>query len=314
MREQLPWVVPGATFLGATATWENSKAVLVGVPLDVTTSFRPGTRFAPRRIREISEVLEEYSLFLDRALSEVGIYDAGDLVLTPGEVAESLARIEECVSRLAEKHKKVALLGGEHLLTYPTVKALSKFFPDLAVIQWDAHADLRPEYLGAIFSHSTVMHLIGQLGVPIYQMGIRSVALEEAAIVRSLRRDDNPGSSPVEGQRTRAQRSNTPGRLASAFFGEEVVAGLGQVLPELEGRPIYVTCDIDVLDPAYAPGTGTPEPGGVTPREIFAAIGYLRRLKVVGFDVVEVNPIVDWCDCTSLLAAKIVRELLLTLT
>lgn len=313
MPARLPLVEPGGAFLGATATWENSKVVLVGVPLDVTTSFRPGTRFAPRRIRQVSEGLEEYSLLFDRTLAEAGLYDAGDLTLTPGEVAESLARIEECVSRLAEERKRVALLGGEHLLTYPAVKALSKFFPDLAVIQWDAHADLRQDFLGAVFSHATVMHLVDRLGVPIYQMGIRSVAPEEAAVVRARRRDNPLRGSRAGGEGSPAQPGNTPGRPAGAFFAEEVVAGLGQVLPELEGRPIYVTCDIDVLDPAYAPGTGTPEPGGVTPREIFAAIGYLRRLKVVGFDVVEVNPMVDVGDCTSLLAAKIVRELLLSL-
>lgn len=306
MPARLPWVEPGGAFLGATATWENSKVVLVGVPLDVTTSFRPGTRFAPRRIRQVSEGLEEYSLLFDRTLAEAGLYDAGDLTLTPGEVAESLARIEECVSRLAEERKRVALLGGEHLLTYPAVKALSKFFPDLAVIQWDAHADLRPDYLGAAFSHATVMHLIRALGLPVFQMGIRSVAPEEAAVVRSLRRaagrqDEKEGSAP-------AQQSG-----AGALFVGEVLAALEQILPELGSRPVYVTCDIDVLDPAYAPGTGTPEPGGVTPREIFAAIGYLRRLRVVGFDVVEVNPMVDFGDCTSLLAAKIVRELLLSL-
>lgn len=303
----LPWVEPGGSFLGALATWENSKVALVGIPLDVTTSFRPGTRFAPSRIRQVSVGLEEYSLLFDRHLAEAGLFDAGDLTLPPGELTVSLKRIEECVSRLAEERKIVALLGGEHLLTYAAVKALSKFFPDLAVIQWDAHADLRPDYLGAAFSHATVMHLVRGLGLPVFQLGVRSVAPEEAQTVHLLRRaagchEDAKGTGP----------SGERGPAGGLFVGE-IVAGLKQILSELRGRPIYLTCDIDVLDPAYAPGTGTPEPGGVAPQEIFAAIGCLQGLRLVGFDVVEVNPMVDFGDCTSLLAAKIVRELLLCL-
>jgi agmatinase len=283
----LPWVEPGHAFLGATAAWEDSRTVLVGVPLDATASFRPGARFAPRRIRQMSDGLEEYSLRLGRTLAEAGLYDAGDLLLAPGAVAPSLGRIEECVAWLAARGKRVALLGGEHLLTYPAVKALARAFPGLVVLQWDAHADRRPEYLGEEMSHATVMHLVDRLGVPVYQMGIRSRAAEELAAVRPLL----GGCGPI--------------------FPEEVAAGMAQVLPELRGRPLYLSCDIDVLDPAYAPGTGTPEPGGVAPREIFAAIGHLRGLNLVGFDVVEVNPLVDVGDCTSLLAAKIVRELVL---
>lgn len=301
----LPGVRPAGAFLGATADWEESRAVLVGVPLDVTTSFRPGTRFAPDRIRQISEGLEEYSLGFDRSLAEAGLYDAGNLDLTPGEVCLSLDRIETCVGRLVEAGKKIALLGGEHLLTYPVVKALGRIFPDLVVIQWDAHADLRPDYFGAGFSHATVMHLIRGLGLPVFQMGIRSVAPEEVGVVRSLRR----GAA----RENHAAQVRPPRGGSGALFVDEVVSALREIEPELAGRPVYLTFDIDVLDPAYAPGTGTPEPGGVTPREIFTAIECLRRLNLVGFDVVEVNPLVDSGDCTSLLAAKIVRELVLCL-
>lgn len=297
----LPPTVPGGRFLGASASWETSRVVLVGVPLDVTVTYRPGTRFAPARIRQVSEALEEYSLRLNRSLSEIGLGDAGDLVLAPGEVEASLARVEECAIRVAEEGRRAAFLGGEHLLTYAVVKGLLKVYPDLAVLHWDAHADLRSDYMGREFSHATVMRMVAGLGVPLYQMGVRSLAPEEVDFLRAFY--GLPSSGGLEG------RYLKPG--CGGFFPEEILSGMEQVLAELERRPVYLSLDVDVLDPAFAPGTGAPEPGGIAPPEVFRAIELLRRLDVVGFDLVEVNPLVDVADCTALLAAKMVRELLL---
>lgn len=289
MNVPVPWVRPTNGFLGAK-DGKAGQAVLLGVPLDVTCSFRPGARFGPGRIREVSDGLEEYSWRLERELSQLEFIDIGDLDMIPGNVEQSLARIEQSMTRLIERGCKIAVLGGEHLLTFPVVKTLKQRFTDLVVIQWDAHADRRTDYLGQELSHASVMHLIGALGIPVYQMGVRSIASEELDEVKALQNGELPG----------------------AFFTEEVLSPLIQVLPELRDRPVYLSCDIDVIDPAFAPGTGAPEPGGVAPREIFEAVVRLGDLNLVGFDVVEVNPMVDAGDCTSLLAAKLVRELLLT--
>lgn len=310
MAPSLPWVEPARTFLGATADWEKSRVVLVGAPLDVTSSFRPGTRFAPQRIREVSVGLEEYSLLFDRSLRQAALFDAGDLLLAPGAVGPSLDRVEECVAWLAAQGKKVALLGGEHLLTYAAVRGLAAAYEGLIVLHWDAHADRRQEYLGQELSHATVMHLVARLGIPLYQMGIRSLAPEEVAAVRPLLRRPalppaNRGDNPVPGGQAGSED------VSGGLYLEDLLAGLWAVLPALRSRPVYLSCDIDVLDPAYAPGTGTPEPGGVTPGEIFRAVGHLPGVNLVGFDLVEVNPLVDVGDCTSLLAAKITRELIL---
>ncbi|MGB9887479.1 MAG: agmatinase [Moorellales bacterium] len=290
-------------FLGANAGWEEARVVLVGVPLDDTVSFRPGTRLAPSRIREVSESLEEYSLRLDRSLEEVGPYDAGDLELVPGSTVENLERIEGCAAWVLESGKNLAVIGGEHLLTYGVIRALIKHYPDLVVLQWDAHADLRSEYQGARFSHATVMRRVRELGVPVYQVGIRSVAPEEREPVRELR------AQPV----LLSQGQPVSDKKQGAIWTEDLAAPVGELVSRLKGRPVYLSLDIDVVDPGYAPGTGCPEPGGVAPREVLQAIERLQELDLVGFDLVEVNPMVDAGDCTSFLAAKLIRELLLAM-
>jgi agmatinase len=292
-------------FLGASASWEGCRWVLVGIPLDDTASFRPGTRFAPARIREVSEGLEEYSLRLDRSLEEAGLHDLGDLRLVPGHTAGNLQQIEACVAWLAEQEKRIAVVGGEHLLTYGVLRALAGFYPDLAVLHWDAHADLRPEYLGSRLSHATTMHLVRDLGLSVYHLGIRSAAPEERALVSSLMKGTENGGQG--GSRSNPGLHSQRGRL----FAHRVAAPMAELVAQLRNHPVYLTCDIDVLDPAFAPGTGCPEPGGVEPEELFRAIGCLERVRLVGFDVVEVNPLVDVGDITSLVAAKLIRELLL---
>lgn len=267
---------------------EEAEAVIIGAPFDSTTSFRPGARFAPQLIRQVSYVLEEYSPELDGSLEEVRFFDAGNLDMPAGAPGPALSLLREAVAELAFKPGlRLFLLGGEHLVTLPAVEAALAFYPDLCVLQFDAHADLRHTYGGEKFSHATVMRRIAEIVGPrrVYQFGIRSGSREEFRF----------------------------GQENTSFFPYEITGPLETVLPELTGRPLYVTIDIDVVDPGYAPGTGTPEPGGVSAAEMIAVVRRLSALTIIGFDVVEVCPPADHSWTTAVLAAKIVREALIGL-
>ncbi len=257
----------GNVFIAAKADLEEARAVIYGMPMDWTASFRPGSRFGPRRIREVSLVLEEYSPHLGRELGEVPFYDAGDIPLPFGNPGRSLEKIGRFVAEVLQRDKMPIGLGGEHLVTWPVVREVYKHFPDLAVIHMDAHADLRTEYEGETLSHATPLRKIAELIGPenVIQLGIRSGTREEF---------EYAASSGIR------------------FHPFEVLKPLVEELPALAGRPVYVTVDIDVLDPAFAPGTGTPEPAGITSRELMESLHAIARseVKVVGADLVEVAP------------------------
>lgn len=279
---------PGG-FLAAHAD-AQAPIVLLGAPLDVTTSFRPGTRFAPGRVREVSDGLEEYSPALDRELADVPFFDAGDIVLPFGDVDRALLAIEAQIGAIAERGRFPLVLGGEHLLTLAAVRAMHRRHPDLAVVHIDAHADLRDDYLGQPLSHATVMRRVSEVIGPdnVYQLGVRSGTREEFAFGR---------------RQTRFYPLETGGSLLDAVYA---------VIDAIGARPTYITLDIDVIDPAFAPGTGTPEPGGVFPVHLLEALHRLQTLTVVGMDLVEVCPPEDHADITSVMAAKIVREAILS--
>lgn len=267
---------------------ENAPVVIFGVPLDETTSFRPGTRFGPSSTRESSHALEDYSLRQQKSLDSSDYYDAGDLVLPLGNAREALDVIKEAASEILASGRRFMAIGGEHLLTWALVNAMLERYPDLVVIQLDAHADLRQEFTGTQWSHGTVMRrVIDSLGPSrLFQLGIRSAdkgELEEAK-----------GLSEVH------------------FY--KVLEPLRTVLPKIGERPIYLSIDIDVIDPAFAPGTGVPEPGGVTSSEVLDALALMSGRNVVGADLVEVAPAYDSTGQTGLLAAAIVRECLLLLS
>jgi agmatinase len=266
-------------FLGSG---DAGDIVLFGVPLDLTTSFRPGTRFGPAAIREASDVLEEWSLALGRGLAEVPFRDLGDVDLPPGDLEGSLAAIESAAREIGAGQLPLAL-GGEHLTTWPLVRVAASRHPDLHIIQLDAHADLREDYHGLRLSHATVMRRCAELlgRERIHQFGIRSATPEEAA-------------------------------YAADMHPFEVLEPLRPTVDQLSDAPVYVTIDIDVADPAFAPGTGTPEPGGIDARELLSAVAALRGLNVVAADVVELSPAHDPGGITAVLAAKVVRELILT--
>jgi len=272
-----------AGFLGAGA-WEDARGVILGAPLDITASYRPGTRFGPERIRAVSSVLETYSLALDRDLGGVAYCDAGDLEMLPGNLQASLEAIRQGVAAVLEAGKTPFLLGGEHLVTVPAIEAYVKRFPDLALLHFDAHADLRSNYMGLAYSHASVLSQVKEVGVKdIYSFGVRSAAAEELTRKHDL----------------------------SGFYPFSVLQPLQKVAKNLQERPVYITLDIDVVDPAFAPGTGTPEPGGVTASEILAVTAIFKELTVVGFDLVEVCPPYDANGITAVLAAKLLREVLL---
>lgn len=250
---------------------------LYGVPYDRTASFRRGSRFGPDAIRWASDSIETYSPLLDRDLDDVPFVDAGDLDvdgLDPDAMIRVVGRdLPPCVP---------LVLGGEHTITLGVVGALTRRYPDLAVLQWDAHTDLRDEYDGRRIAHATVMRRLIDAGVPLAQLGIRAGTRAE-----------------FEFARTRA-----------LCCTRDVVVP-AEILARLEGRPLYLTVDIDVLDPSEAPGTGNPEPMGAAYRQLLDALRGLASQKIVGMDLVEVAPSWDSTGRTAVLAASLVREMIL---
>jgi agmatinase len=278
----------GNVFIKSHPSYEDSSVVLYGMPMDWTVSYRPGSRFGPARIREVSIGLEEYSAYLDRELEEVKYFDAGDIPLPFGNPQRSIDMIEDYIDQLLADGKIPFGMGGEHLVSWPVMKAIAKKNPDLAIIHMDAHTDLREEYEGEPLSHSTPIRKIAEHIGPenVYSFGIRSGMKEEF------------------------QWAKENGMHISKF---EVLEPLKKILPTLEGRPVYVTIDIDVLDPAHAPGTGTVDCGGITSKELLASIHAIAHsgVNVVGADLVEVAPIYDPSEQTANTASKLIREMLL---
>ncbi|MEE6451535.1 agmatinase [Gottfriedia acidiceleris] len=278
----------GNVFIKSHPSFEESKAVIYGMPMDWTVSFRPGSRFGPARIREVSIGLEEYSPYQDKELEEVKYFDAGDIPLPFGNAQRSLDMIEDYIDGLLAEGKFPLGMGGEHLVSWPVMKAMYKKYPDLAIIHFDAHTDLRDSYEGEPLSHSTpikkVCDLIGPKNV--YSFGIRSGMKEEFEWAKEV---------------------------GMNLFKFEVLEPLKKVLPTLAGRPVYVTIDIDVLDPAHAPGTGTLEAGGITSKEMIDSILAIANsdINVVGADLVEVAPVYDHAEQTQVAASKFIREILL---
>ena len=279
------WEARRPAFMASRDAAEGARVVLLGAPMDWTVSFRPGSRFGPGAIRMVSEALEEYSVYQERSLGDVAFYDAGDLILPFGNARDSLRLIEAAAGDLWEQGHFPFFLGGEHLITLGILRAAGRRYPDLAVLHLDAHADLRPAYLGQSESHASVMRRVLEEcpGVELLQFGIRSGTAEEFAFAREQ----------------------------TTLYPFEVVEPLYGVASELEGRPVYLTLDIDVVDPAFAPGTGTPEPGGITSRELLDALHVLKGMNLVGCDLVEVSPPYDQSQRTAILAAEAVRELIL---
>lgn len=276
-------------FIGADKSFEESEIVIFGAPYDSTTSFRPGTRFGPSAMRSESFGIETYSPYQDRDLeTDVSAHDAGDLELPFGAPDRALEMIETKADEILSAGKIPFLLGGEHLVTLGAVRATAKRHPGLCILHFDAHADLREDYLGVRLSHACVMKRCHDLlgDGRIWQFGIRSGTRYEFAFMKA-------------------------GHVTTEPFSVKTLASLS--LPE--GTPVYLTVDLDVLDPSEFPGTGTQEAGGLRFMELLSAITeILRRFNVVALDNVELSPALDSSGRSTALACKLLREELLALT
>ncbi len=275
-------------FLGARSGFEEASVVVLGLPFDKTVSFRAGARRGPEAIRAASDSLETYSPLLDADLDDVALHDAGDPHLPPGDAAAALASMRTGASRIFGAGKRPIFLGGDHAVSVALVEAAAVFFPDLLVLQWDAHADLRASYLGERLSHACAMRRIVELGGVggIRQFGVRSGTREEFAWMRA-----NDTLRPLTPEAVRT------------------------TLEEAGERAVYLTLDVDVVNPGEMPGTGAPEPGGPGFDALMECIAALRAAgpRLVGADVVELAPEWDPSGASAVCAAKIVRELALVL-
>lgn len=271
-------------FIGCGASYQEARAVLFGAPFDSTTSFRPGTRFGPAAMRAESFGIEAYSPYQERDLEDYRVFDAGDLDLPFGNAAQALSAIEDTAAEIMAANKIPVLLGGEHLVTLGAVRAAAKRYPGLRLVHFDAHADLRADYMGEALSHASVIrrcHDILSDG-RIFQFGIRSGSREEMLW------------------------SDTHTRMEK--FRADTI---GEAVKEICEAPLYITLDLDVVDPAEFPGTGTPEAGGLRFTELLAALLSLRGLNVKAFDICELSPHYDHSGASTALACKVLREMLL---
>ncbi len=271
-------------FMSCEATYHESNVVLFGADFDGTVSFRPGTRFGPKAIREASYGLETWSMDIKRDLEDIKVFDYADLELTFGDVLQAHKRIFNITEKIASDHKIPFMLGGEHSCTYPAVQALCKKHPSLVIIQLDAHADLRDDYMGVKESHASVMkRIVDDKGFSsIFQFGIRSATQHEHKLMK-----ENHTLHPFN------------------------LHDIQHVMNQIKDRPIYLTVDLDVLDPSVLSATGTPEPGGISFNQLIEALKMIISSQIVGLDVMELSPHYDHSGVSNVVAAKVVREMLL---
>ena len=268
-------------WMGQNEDYKSSDIVMLGMPFDGTVSYRSGSRFAPEMIRLASWGLEDYSPYFNKSLDSVNFHDVGDLEFPLGNTHKCLNLIRENVEQIYADKKRVFGIGGEHLVTLPTIHAISKFYDNLAIVHFDAHTDLRKEYLGEEMSHAAVLYHIGNLiGFEnIKQIGIRSGMKEEFELMEK--------------------------------YNTKVVSP--DSLKTLKGKNVFVSVDLDVLDPSVMSGTGTPEAGGFTFNELVGWFKNLKGLNIIGADVVELAPHYDASGVSTAVASKVIRELLMCL-
>lgn len=272
-------------FIAAEADFDEARAVIFGAPFDGTTSFRPGTRFGPGAIRAESDGIETYSPYQNRDLEDIAVFDSGDLLLPFGNTEAVLEEICARTAEILEAGKMPVMLGGEHLVTLGAVRAMIQKYPELHIIHFDAHTDLRDDYLGERLSHATVIRRCHDfLGDGrIHQFGIRS-------------------GERAEWDFAFAHTDFHPFNVKDVL---DVVLALGSDVP------VYVTLDLDVLDPSLFCGTGTPEAGGIFFQDLEEALLALEALNVVGFDMNELSPHYDASGVSTAVACKVLREMLL---
>ena len=268
-------------WMGQNEDYKTSNIVMLGMPFDGTVSYRPGSRFAPEQIRLASWGLEEYSPYFDKHLEDCNFHDAGDLEFPLGNTEKSLEVIKNNVEEIYRDGKRVFGIGGEHLVTLPEIQAVSKYVDNLAIVHFDAHTDLREEYLGEPLSHSAVIrHSAEIVGFEnLKQIGIRSGMKEEFELMKKY------------------------GTLIHEH----------SELDCFKNKNIFVTVDLDVLDTSIMPGTGTPEVGGLNFNQLVDWFKYLSNFNIIGADVVELAPDYDVSGASTAVATKVIRELLMAM-
>lgn len=272
------------SFISAKASFEEGKIVILGCPYDGSASFRPGARFGPSAIRKASWGIETFSPYFRRDLTQLSIHDMGDLELPLGEKKIAFDLIQKALRKILPKNKFPILLGGDHLITLPILEEILQVYPNLHLLQLDAHTDLRGDYLGETLSHSTVMRrIVDRLGKGrLFQIGIRSGTEEEFKMAKKI------------------------GSMISLDNNS-----LRSLVRRLGARPVYITLDLDLFDPSLLPGVGTPEPGGLTFQAFISLLKVLNSLHVIGFDIVELTPDYDPTQISSVTASVILREMIL---
>ena len=268
-------------FIGAVECWRDAKVVMMGMPYDGTVTNRPGTRFAPQQIRLESIGIETYSPIFDKDLEDCKFYDAGDLELPFGNAQKALDTIKENTLEIYDSGRKILGIGGEHLVTLAEIQAINEYIENLAVIQFDAHTDLREEYLGENLTHSGVMKQIAKIiGFEnIAQIGIRSGEKEEFNLMKTH---------------------------STLKFNHKD-------LDKFKDKNIFITIDLAVLDPGIMSGVGTPEAGGLSYTELINWLKYLKSFNIIGIDVVELAPDIDITKNSTATACKLIRECLMLL-
>ncbi|MDR0764908.1 MAG: agmatinase [Synergistaceae bacterium] len=272
------------TFIGCDSSYEDARIALFGAPFDSTASFRPGARFAPQAMRAESAGIETFSPYLDRCIEDAAVFDAGDLELPFGNASRALDEIERFCARVLADGKTPVMIGGEHLATLGAVRAAAKKYRGLAVIHFDAHADMRDDYIGEKLSHATVIRRVWELvgDNSVFQFGIRSGCREEFEWGRK--------------------------HVSTERFGAKSLRAATETLKD---RPVYVTIDLDVLDSSEFPGTGTPEAGGFSFAELLESVGACAELNIIGFDLCELSPHYDASGISTAAACKTLRETLI---
>lgn len=269
-------------WMGQNPDYASSDIIMLGMPFDGTVSYRPGSRFAPEQIRLASWGLEEYSPYFDKHLEDCNFHDAGALEFPLGNTKKSLGVIRQNVEEIYKDGKRVFGIGGEHLVTLPEIEAISKYVDNLAIVHFDAHTDLREEYLGEPLSHSAVIrHSAEIIGFEnLKQIGIRSGMKEEFELMKKY----------------------------NTLIHEH------KELDVFKDKNIFITVDLDVLDTSIMPGTGTPEVGGLDFNQLVGWFKYLSQFNIIGADVVELAPDYDASGASTAVATKVIRELLMAVS
>ncbi len=281
----------GAIYMGAKRESNGCKVAIFGVPYDGTTSFRPGARFGPASIREVSSSLETYCPQLDLDLEDLNYTDLGSLSIQSGAPEPIIDAVNNSTEKILRSGLKPLMLGGEHSITSGAVAAITTLYKDLILVQLDAHADLREEWNGNRNSHACSMRRCLEVlpSKKLFQLGIRSGTKQEFEEIRKEK------------------------RLLVQNSGDQASTLKKALEPHLN-TPIYLTVDLDWFDPSVLPGTGTPEPGGFKWCDFASVIDVLKQHKVVGADIVELSPQLDISNSSSILAAKVTRSLIMLLS